>query len=47
MTSANAIARNNVHLTGNPQAAGTLVFMHGLGTDQTIWRDVTPAFEAD
>lgn len=47
MTSANAIARNNVHLTGNPQAVRTLVFMHGLGTDQTIWRDVTPAFEAD
>lgn len=47
MTSVNAITRNNVRLIGNSQAGRTLVFMHGLGTDQTVWHEVTPAFEAD
>jgi sigma-B regulation protein RsbQ len=39
------LARNNVHVSG----AGTqpMVFAHGFGCDQNMWRFVTPAFEDD
>ena len=38
-------ARNNVRITG----AGTqpLLFAHGFGCDQSMWRYVAPAFEQD
>jgi len=35
--------RNNVHITG--QGAATMVFTHGFGCDQTMWRFLVPAFE--
>ena len=38
-------ARNNVHFSG--QGSKTMVFAHGFGCDQTMWRYVAPAFEAD
>lgn len=39
------LSRNNVNLCGNGRRA--LVFMHGFGCDQHVWRHVTPAFEQD
>jgi sigma-B regulation protein RsbQ len=35
--------RNNVHTAG--KGSVTLVFMHGLGCDRTMWRFITPRFE--
>ena len=37
--------RNNIHLSG--RGIRPLVFMHGFGCDQNVWRHVTPAFEAN
>jgi sigma-B regulation protein RsbQ len=38
------VARNNVHLTG-PAGAQPMLFAHGFGCDQNMWRHVAPAFE--
>jgi sigma-B regulation protein RsbQ len=38
------VARNNVRLSGKP-GAQPIVFAHGFGCDQNMWRFVTPAFE--
>ena len=38
------LARNNVTVTGNP-AGPPMVFSHGFGCDQNMWRFVAPAFE--
>lgn len=38
------LIRNNVHVAG--QGAATMVFIHGFGCDQTMWRFMTPAFHA-
>lgn len=40
-----AILRNNVKVFGSGEEA--LVFAHGYGCDQNMWRHVTPAFEKD
>ena len=40
-----AVKRNNVHVQGD--GARTMVFAHGFGCDQTMWRYVAPAFEAE
>jgi len=37
-------ARNNVNIRG-PSDAPTIVFAHGFGCDQNMWRFVTPAYE--
>ncbi len=37
--------RNNVKITGSGQK--TMLFAHGYGCDQHMWRFVAPAFEAD
>lgn len=39
------IARNNVRVFGEGQQV--LLFAHGFGCDQNMWRFVTPAFEKD
>lgn len=39
------LARNNVHLSGRGDRA--IVFAHGFGCDQNMWRFVAPAFEND
>jgi len=39
-----AIVRNNVHVRGQGDRA--MVFAHGYGCDQSMWRYVAPAFEA-
>ena len=38
--------RNNVRVSGNP-AGRPVIFAHGFGCSQEMWRDVVPAFEAD
>lgn len=38
-----AVVRNNVHTVGAGQTA--MVFAHGFGCDQNMWRHVSPAFE--
>jgi sigma-B regulation protein RsbQ len=42
----NVLARNNVTVTG-PAGAPGIVFAHGFGCDQHMWRHVAPAFEDD
>src|ERR1700728_3461743 len=39
------IERNNVHLQGAGDRA--MVFAHGFGCDQNMWRFVAPEFEKD
>ena len=39
------VSRNNVHEGGNGSRA--MMFAHGFGCDQNMWRFVAPAFEAD
>jgi len=38
-------ARNNVHVKGT--GANSMLFAHGFGCDQNMWRFVAPAFEGD
>jgi sigma-B regulation protein RsbQ len=39
------IERNNVHVRGTGDRA--MIFAHGFGCDQNMWRFVAPAFEKD
>ena len=39
------ISRNNVHVSG--KGTQPMVFAHGFGCDQNMWRLVTPAFQND
>ena len=39
------LARNNVHVSGHGDRA--MVFAHGFGCDQNMWRFVAPEFEND
>jgi sigma-B regulation protein RsbQ len=41
----NILKRHNVQVWG--RGSKTMLFAHGLGCDQQIWRSLTPAFEAD
>ena len=41
----NVLKRNNVTVSGAGKQA--MVFVHGFGCDQRMWRQVAPAFEAD
>jgi sigma-B regulation protein RsbQ len=47
MPNSNPIIKNNVTITGNPNAAQTILFGHGFGTDQTAWKDVVQPFLSD
>ena len=40
------LARNNVRVSGDP-AGQPIVFAHGFGCDQAMWRYVAPAFEEE
>ena len=40
------VERNHVVVTG-PAAGRPIVFIHGFGCDQSMWRQVAPAFESD
>jgi sigma-B regulation protein RsbQ len=39
------LQRNNVHVTGKGERA--IIFAHGFGCDQNMWRFVAPEFERD
>lgn len=39
------VERNNVKVFGEGQK--TILFAHGFGCDQSVWRDVAPAFSTD
>ncbi|MGZ5279561.1 MAG: alpha/beta fold hydrolase [Pseudobdellovibrionaceae bacterium] len=39
------LKKHNVKISGN--GPRTIVFAHGFGCDQSMWRFITPAFEAD
>ena len=39
------LARHNVVVSGRPDGP-VLLFAHGFGCDQHMWRGVAPAFEA-
>jgi sigma-B regulation protein RsbQ len=41
-----AVTRNHVRLSGSASAP-PMMFAHGYGCDQTMWRFVAPQFEAD
>ena len=41
----NVISRFNVNVSGNGKKP--MLFAHGLGCDQLMWRFITPAFEKD
>src|SRR5687768_16215160 len=41
----NVLRRNNVHVRGRGKQP--MLFAHGFGCDQNMWRFVTPAFEDD
>jgi sigma-B regulation protein RsbQ len=41
----NVLARNNVNVLG--RGTRPMLFAHGFGCDQNMWRFVTPAFEDD
>src|SRR5438270_4476826 len=41
----NILARNNVKVFGHGQQP--MMFAHGFGCDQHMWRLITPAFEDD
>lgn len=43
MDAQHVLARNNVKVSGGGDA--TLLFAHGMGCDQSMWRFVAPAFE--
>jgi sigma-B regulation protein RsbQ len=45
MREVTAVERNNVHIDGSGDRA--MVFAHGFGCDQNMWRFVEPAFRAD
>jgi sigma-B regulation protein RsbQ len=40
-----ACRRSNVTISGVSNASSTIVFLHGLGADQSTWRLIAPAFE--
>lgn len=41
------LRKNNVKITGNESAEKTLIFVHGLGNDQTTWHKIASAFSND
>jgi sigma-B regulation protein RsbQ len=43
--SMSSVERNNVRVSG--AGSKTIVFAHGYGCDQSMWRAVAPVFEAD
>ncbi|RZK15219.1 MAG: alpha/beta fold hydrolase, partial [Hymenobacter sp.] len=44
-TTISALHRSNVTVSGQPDPAPAIVFLHGLGADQASWHRIAPAFE--
>lgn len=47
MKNLNPLKKNNVNLAGKVDAGRSIVFVHGFGTDQTVWKDVAAAYMND
>jgi sigma-B regulation protein RsbQ len=47
ITHQDPIRRNNVKTIGNLDASRAMLFVHGFGTDQTVWSEVADAFLPD
>ena len=45
-TKSDVLRRSNVTVSGSGPSAPAIVFLHGLGADQTTWRLLAPAFES-
>lgn len=45
MADSRILGRNNVHVLG--RGTQPMLFVHGFGCDQNMWRFVLPAFESD
>lgn len=37
---------HRLHLFGNPEAKETLIFAHGFGSEQSVWRHIWPTFQS-
>jgi sigma-B regulation protein RsbQ len=46
MASVDVLRRNNVHVAGHP-GGRPMIFAHGFGCDQQMWRYVAPVFEGE
>jgi sigma-B regulation protein RsbQ len=46
MASVDVLRRNNVNVAGHP-GGRPMIFAHGFGCDQQMWRYVAPAFEGE
>jgi sigma-B regulation protein RsbQ len=46
LSDSDVLRRNNVTVTGNPRGR-PVIFAHGFGCSQEMWRHVTPGFEDD
>jgi len=44
-TATSVLTRSNVTVSGSSTSSNVLVFLHGLGSDQTSWHYLTAAFE--
>ena len=44
-TPTSALIRSNVTVSGTPAPSQAMVFLHGLGSDQTSWHYLAPAFD--
>jgi sigma-B regulation protein RsbQ len=47
MSAPDPLHKNHVRLVGNQDASTTLVFVHGFGTEQSVWQPVADHFAAD
>jgi sigma-B regulation protein RsbQ len=45
-TATSVLTRSNVTISGISTSSNVLVFLHGLGSDQTSWHHLTAAFES-
>lgn len=43
----NPLIRNNVNVVGNLVSDQAMIFVHGFGTDQSVWKDVATPFLGD
>ncbi|WP_265943946.1 alpha/beta fold hydrolase [Dechloromonas sp. A34] len=41
------LRKNNATVVGNREASQSIVFVHGFGTDQSVWQDVAASFMDD
>ena len=41
----NILYRNNINIIGSGRKA--MMFVHGFGSDHSVWRHITPAFEEE